>query len=53
VIALYNNGGIDRPSRDPLIHPLHLSAGEQADLIAFLNTLTEAPHPTTIPVLPR
>ncbi len=53
VIALYDKGGIDRPSRDPLIHPLHLSAGEKADLVAFLNTLTELPHPTTLPVLPR
>lgn len=53
VIALYDKGGIDRPSRDPLIHPLHLSAGEKAELIAFLYTLTESPHPTLLPVLPR
>ena len=41
VIALYNEGGIDRPSRSELIHPLGLSDRDQLDLIAFLNTLTE------------
>ncbi len=40
VIALYDHGGIDRPSRSELIHPLGLSGGEEADLIAFLRTLT-------------
>jgi len=53
VIALYDKGGIDRPSRDPLIHPLGLTEGERSELIAFLDTLTEAPHPVTIPILPR
>ncbi len=53
VIALYDRGGIDRPSRDPLIHPLHLSDGEKSDLIAFLYTLTETPQPVSVPVLPR
>jgi cytochrome c peroxidase len=40
VITLYDRGGIERPSRDPLVHPLGLSAGEREDLIAFLQTLT-------------
>ena len=40
---------------DPLIAPLHLSAQEQADLVAFLQTLTGEPLPKEIaqePVLP-
>ncbi|SFJ44465.1 cytochrome-c peroxidase [Methylobacterium brachiatum] len=39
VIDLYNRGGIDRPSRSRAIKPLHLSATERADLLAFLGTL--------------
>ncbi len=42
VIALYDRGGIDRPSRSRDIRPLNLSAGEKADLIAFLESLTDA-----------
>jgi cytochrome c peroxidase len=53
VLALYNKGGIDRPSRSELIHPLGLSERDQLDLISFLNTLTETPHPVPVPVLPR
>ncbi|HEY4174287.1 MAG TPA: cytochrome c peroxidase [Rhodopila sp.] len=53
VIALYNKGGIDRPSRDELIVPLGLSERDQVDLITFLKTLTESPEPVAIPILPR
>lgn len=53
VIDLYNRGGIDRPSRSNLIRPLHLTAAEKSDLIAFLDTLTEDPKPVEVPVLPR
>jgi cytochrome c peroxidase len=53
VIDHYDQGGIDRPSRSELIHPLGLSAQEKADLIAFLGTLTEEPRPFQVPVLPR
>ncbi|WP_342154880.1 cytochrome-c peroxidase [Methylorubrum sp. SB2] len=42
VVELYDKGGIDRPSRSRDIRPLNLSAGEKADLIAFLETLTDA-----------
>lgn len=52
VIALYDRGGIARPSRDEHIHPLGLSMSERDDLIAFLQTLTgtEANDPgPTIP----
>ncbi|HSU05175.1 MAG TPA: cytochrome c peroxidase [Acetobacteraceae bacterium] len=40
VINLYNRGGIARPSRASLIEPLHLTAEEQAELLAFLETLS-------------
>jgi cytochrome c peroxidase len=53
VIDLYDRGGIDRPSRSPLITPLGLSAPEKADLIAFLHTLSSPPKPYAVPVLPR
>jgi cytochrome c peroxidase len=53
VIELYDKGGIDRPSRSPLIKPLLLTAAEKEDLIAFLQTLTGTPLPVTIPALPR
>jgi len=53
VIDLYDRGGIDRPSRSELIKPLHLTAAEKSDLIAFLDTLTAAPKPVDVPILPR
>jgi cytochrome c peroxidase len=53
VIALYDRGGIDRPSRDSEIHPLNLSGGEKADLVVFLQTLSSAPKSFAVPVLPR
>jgi cytochrome c peroxidase len=53
VIDLYDRGGIDRPSRSPLIFPLGLNATEKADLIAFLHTLNSRPQPYAVPVLPR
>lgn len=40
VIELYDRGGIDRPSRSELIHPLRLTVDEKADLLAFLKTLS-------------
>jgi hypothetical protein len=36
-----DRGGIDRPSRSRDIRPLHLTAQEKADLIAFLETLND------------
>ena len=52
VIALYDRGGVARPSLDPQIHPLALSAGERDDLIAFLQTLTGAEARERAPVNP-
>lgn len=39
----YVAGGIDRPSRSPLMKPALLSEPEQGDLVAFLETLGGAP----------
>ena len=53
VIDAYNTGGIDRPSRSELIHPLGLTQAEKADLLAFLNTLTGDMKTFQSPVVPR
>ena len=53
VIDLYDKGGIDRPSRAEQIKPLGLTAGQKADLIAFLDTLTAAPSTVAVTTLPR
>lgn len=48
VVELYDRGGIDRPSRADAIRPLHLTAADKADLLAFLGTLT-ADRPAALP----
>lgn len=54
VIEVYNRGGVaHRPSVSPEIKPLDLTAGEQKDLLAFLDTLTSADAETRVPALPR
>jgi cytochrome c peroxidase len=40
VVRFYNGGGTPNPFLDPRIRPLHLTAAEQNDLLAFLETLT-------------
>ena len=40
VVRHYEKGGIDRPSRSPLLQPLRLTDEERADLVAFMQTLT-------------
>ncbi len=57
VVAFYNAGGGDDPDKDPLMQPLNLTAQEQADLVAFLQSLcgdevtVEAPElPLYVPV---
>ena len=47
VMKHYEKGGIDRPSRSPLMIPIQLSDQERNDLIAFMETLTEAPAQST------
>jgi cytochrome c peroxidase len=53
VIAQYDRGGIDRPSRSVKISPLGLTSGEKSDLLAFLRTLDGTPQPVMVPILPR
>jgi cytochrome c peroxidase len=53
VIELYDRGGVERPSRSELIKPLGLTAQEKADLVTFVETLTEDPAPFAQPPLPR
>jgi cytochrome c peroxidase len=42
VVRHYEKGGIDRPSRSPLMLPIQLTEQERLDLIAFMETLTGA-----------
>ncbi|GAA0245804.1 Cytochrome c551 peroxidase [Methylorubrum aminovorans] len=55
VVDLYDRGGIDRPSRSRDIRPLHLSAREKADLIAFMESLDDngAEGPAYQPIGPE
>lgn len=54
VIEFYDRGGrVARPSLAPEVSPLHLSSDEKSDLLSFLQTLTSADKPITIPTLPR
>lgn len=40
VVEFYNQGGVSNETLDPLIKPLHLTATEINDLVAFLQALT-------------
>ena len=55
VVAFYNKGGVKNPSLSKEIQPLNLSAREQADLVAFLKSLTGEIDPEVgkPPVLPQ
>jgi cytochrome c peroxidase len=53
VVDFYDRGGNPNPHLDPLIRPLHLSAGERSDLIEFLTTLTGDEHSPTTEVASR
>jgi cytochrome c peroxidase len=46
-------GGVDRPSRSPLMQPVPLTPADIADLIAFLNTLTASKQVVSLPILPN
>lgn len=41
VVEHYDSGGRPHPNKSALIRPLALSAAEKADLVAFLNSLTD------------
>jgi cytochrome c peroxidase len=51
-IKHHEKGGIDRPSRSPLIKPLALTDQERSDLVAFLETLTGEGEAVPPPKLP-
>jgi len=55
VVAIYNRGGTPNPWLSGEIKPLGLSAAEQADLVAFMESLTGevAAEIRTRPVLPK
>lgn len=53
VMTHYVVGGIDRPSRSPLMQPVALSKDEIADVIAFLKSLTGSKQVVAMPVLPN
>jgi cytochrome c peroxidase len=54
VIELYDQGGLTkRPSLSADIKPLHLTAGEKHDLVAFLQALMSADRTVEPPALPR
>jgi cytochrome c peroxidase len=53
VVTHYNHGGIDRPSRSELIGPLGLPSREQANIVAFLQSLTSSLRPSFVPELPH
>ena len=55
VVAFYDRGGIANPSLSPEMKRLGLSAGEQADLVAFMESLTGeiAPEVAQVPQLPQ
>ena len=40
VMRHYEKGGIDRPSRSPLLVPIQLTDAERHDLVVFMKTLT-------------
>ncbi len=40
VVEFYNKGGVKNPFLDPAIAPLNLTAQEEQELIAFLETLS-------------
>jgi cytochrome c peroxidase len=52
VIRHYEKGGIERPSRSPLLTLLLLTDQERADLVEFMQTLTGKPEGDPGPNLP-
>jgi cytochrome c peroxidase len=43
VVRHYEKGGIERPSRSPMLLPIQLNDQERSDLVAFMETLTGEP----------
>lgn len=53
VMKLYVKGGIDRPSRSPLMRPVALTPAEISDVVEFLKSLTGSKQVVTLPILPN
>lgn len=53
VVEHYDHGFVQRASLSPEIKPLHLSARDKDDLVAFLKTLSSNDGDVTVPELPR
>jgi cytochrome c peroxidase len=53
VVKHYEKGGIDRPSRSPMMLPLQLTEQERRDLVVFMQTLTGVPEGEDAPKLPK
>ncbi len=52
VVEFYDRGGNKNPALDPKMAPLHLTAAEKADLVAFMVALTGREIPVEVPTLP-
>jgi cytochrome c peroxidase len=52
VIAFYNQGGGPQSGKSPLLAPLHLTAQESAELLAFLHSLSGTVPLVKAPALP-
>ena len=52
VVDHYDHGFVQRPSLSDGIKPLHLSAQDRADLVAFMRTLSSQDAPVSLPNLP-
>jgi cytochrome c peroxidase len=52
VVKHYEKGGVDRPSRSPLIKPIALTDQGRSDLVAFMETLTGEGEAVPPPKLP-
>lgn len=53
VVAIYDSGGSDRPSRSDKIRPLGLTDIEKSDIVAFLESLTADKTDISMPLLPN
>jgi cytochrome c peroxidase len=48
-IKHYEKGGIDRPSKSPLLMPLQLTEDQRLDLVAFMESLNGESSPAAAP----
>jgi cytochrome c peroxidase len=53
VVKHYEKGGVDRPSRSPMMLPLGLTEQDRFDLVAFMQTLSGVQEGEAPPALPK